>query len=104
MVVVISIYRRSSSLWTSLFAAYGGPYLFAAGLKVIQDLLAFLQPQLLRLLLAYISAYQTSRNDRDDVLRGREILSSPGVKGFAISFIMFAASVMQSIILNQVGR
>lgn len=51
----------SKKLWVSLFAAYGGPYTVAAGLKVLQDLLAFLQPQLLRLFLAFIARYQAAK-------------------------------------------
>lgn len=51
----------SKKLWVSLFAAYGGPYTVAAGLKVFQDLLAFLQPQLLRLFLAFIARYQAAK-------------------------------------------
>lgn len=79
---------HSKSLWASLFVAYGGPYAFAAGLKVIQDLLAFLQPQLLRWLLAYISAYQIAAGP------------SP-LEGFAIAVLMFVASVAQTVILHQ---
>jgi ATP-binding cassette subfamily C (CFTR/MRP) protein 1 len=78
----------------ALLIAYGGPYLGAACLKVIQDCLAFLQPQLLRLLLAYISSYQDSRRLDDG--------SGPGgIQGFVITVSMFCAAVIQSIILNQ---
>ncbi|KAF8638952.1 hypothetical protein AX16_010426 [Volvariella volvacea WC 439] len=81
------------TLWKALFRAYGGPYAFAAGLKVIQDLLAFLQPQLLRYLLLFISRYQSARystNPRPHPL-----------EGFSIAVIMFVASIMQTITLNQ---
>jgi ATP-binding cassette subfamily C (CFTR/MRP) protein 1 len=82
-------------LWRALFVAYGGPFAIAAGLKVVQDLLAFLQPQLLRWLLSYISRYQDARfqsNERPSELQG-----------FAIAIIMFMASVTQTICLNQVS-
>ncbi|CAA7267383.1 unnamed protein product [Cyclocybe aegerita] len=81
------------TLWKALFVAYGRPYAFAAGLKVLQDLLAFLQPQLLRWLLSYISEYQNSR------LQPNERPSK--IEGFAIALIMFIASVVQTICLNQ---
>ena len=84
----------SKGLWTSLFVAYGGPYAFAAFLKLIQDCLAFLQPQLLRLLLAYISEYQSTRASGGE--RPSEL------EGFAIAVVMFSASVVQTIILHQV--
>ena len=85
---------RSKGLWTALFVAYGGPYAFAAFLKLIQDCLAFLQPQLLRLLLAYISEYQSARASGGE--RPSEF------EGFAIAVVMFTASIVQTIILHQV--
>ena len=84
-----------SPLWRALLIAYGGPYAIAAGLKVAQDLLAFLQPQLLRWLLSYISRYQDTRLQSDK--RPSEL------QGFAIAIVMFLASVTQTICLNQVG-
>jgi hypothetical protein len=85
-------------LWRALFVAYGPPYLLAAFLKIAQDCLAFLQPQLLRWLLAYISAYQSAQDDAS--FRG-----SPGpspLEGFAIAVIMFVAAAAQTFILHQV--
>jgi ATP-binding cassette, subfamily C (CFTR/MRP), member 1 len=84
-----------SVLWKALFVAYGTPYAIAAGLKVIQDCLAFLQPQLLRWLLAYISKYQGSRYSPDDMRPSK-------FEGFSIAGIMFIASVIQTVSLNQV--
>ncbi|EAU90288.2 metal resistance protein YCF1 [Coprinopsis cinerea okayama7 len=83
-------------LWKALFVAYGGPYAVAAGLKVIQDLLAFAQPQFLRWLLSYISDYQGARLLPDD-----DPLRPSKFEGFAIAVIMFVASVIQTIALNQ---
>ncbi|KAF8159727.1 multidrug resistance-associated ABC transporter [Crassisporium funariophilum] len=84
---------QKHTLWKALFVAYGGPYAVAAALKIIQDLLAFLQPQLLRWLLVYISLYQGSRFSPD---------ARPSkLEGFAISILMFVASVVQTICLNQ---
>lgn len=85
--------KKHKSLSVSLFAAYGGSYAFAALLKITQDCLSFLQPQLLRWLLAYISEYQTARSHGTAT-------PSP-FEGFAIAVIMFAASVAQTIILHQ---
>ncbi|RDB20896.1 Metal resistance protein YCF1 [Hypsizygus marmoreus] len=84
------------TLWKALFIAYGRPYAGAAGLKIVQDFLAFLQPQLLRWLLAYISWYQTARFRP---IPGEELPSK--LEGFAIAAIMFVASVIQTIMLNQ---
>ncbi|KAG5642914.1 hypothetical protein DXG03_001885 [Asterophora parasitica] len=87
---------KKHTLWKALFIAYGGPYAEAAVLKVIQDCLAFLQPQLLRWLLAYIAYYQTARfGNTEGGNRPSEI------QGFAIALLMFVASVVQTITLNQ---
>jgi len=85
----------SKSLSLALMSAYGGPYAFAAFLKIIQDCLNYAQPQLLRLFLAYIAAYQGSRNEGKD--------GGPSViEGFSIVAIMFIAAIVQSIIMHQV--
>lgn len=93
----ISLNFPNSTLWKALFVAYGKPYAVAAGLKVVQDLLAFLQPQLLRWLLAYISWYQSARFAPVD---GHDVPNK--LEGFAIAGLMFVASVVQTITLNQV--
>jgi ATP-binding cassette subfamily C (CFTR/MRP) protein 1 len=86
----------SSSLWVSLFLSYGGPYLGAAFLKLLQDSLAFLQPQLLRWLLAYISNYQSTKG-------AAHLLVGPSpLEGYAVAIIMFVASMIQTVILHQV--
>jgi ATP-binding cassette, subfamily C (CFTR/MRP), member 1 len=85
-------------LWRALFVAYGWPYFLAACLKITQDCLAFLQPQLLRWLLAYISAYQSAQ---DGINFGGLPGPSP-LQGFAIAALMFSASATQTFILHQV--
>ncbi|KAI0285929.1 metal resistance protein YCF1 [Russula aff. rugulosa BPL654] len=88
--------KKYKSLWTALFTSYGGPYAFAACLKLLQDSLSFLQPQLLRLFLSFISSYQSAR------LSGMgEHLAPSALEGFSIATLMFLAAIMQSIILNQ---
>ncbi|KAJ3561287.1 hypothetical protein NP233_g10282 [Leucocoprinus birnbaumii] len=82
------------ALWKALFISYGGPYAVAAILKVAHDFLAFAQPQLLRILLAYISAYQDARFAPDGE-------RPSDVKGFAIAAVMFVASLAQTVCLNQ---
>ena len=80
----------SQSLWMAMFVSYGGPFVFAACLKMLQDCLAFLQPQLLRLFLSFISAYQSTR------LHGLsdELAPSP-LEGLSIATFMFLAAVVQ---------
>jgi ATP-binding cassette subfamily C (CFTR/MRP) protein 1 len=76
-------------------AAYGSPFFVAAGLKIIQDLLAFAQPQFLRLLLSYIAMYQAA-------FRANAETPDP-VQGFAIVILMFATALLQTIVLHQVS-
>lgn len=76
-------------------AAYGGPFFVAVGLKIIQDLLAYAQPQFLRWLLSYIAAYQAA-------FKANAEAPDP-IEGFAIVFLMFAAALVQTIILHQVS-
>jgi ATP-binding cassette subfamily C (CFTR/MRP) protein 1 len=83
-----------SPLWRALLIAYGGPYAIAAGLNVVQDLLTFLQPQLLRWLLSYISNYQDTQSEE----------RPSKLQGFAIAILMFIVSVTQTICLNQVSE
>ncbi|KAH9989856.1 metal resistance protein YCF1 [Russula vinacea] len=91
---VFSVWCKS--LWTALFASYGGPFAFAACLKLLQDSLAFLQPQLLRLFLSFISSYQSAR------LSGiSDHLAPSAVEGISIATIMFLTAMVQSIILHQ---
>lgn len=64
-------------------------------LKLAQDCLAFLQPQLLRWLLAYIARYQEARFDPSKH-------EYPGLfEGFIIAFVMFTSATFQSVTLNQ---
>ncbi|KAH9000229.1 P-loop containing nucleoside triphosphate hydrolase protein [Lactarius akahatsu] len=85
--------KDHKSLWTALFVSYGGPFAFAACLKVLQDCLSFLQPQLLRLFLSFISAYQSARLSDT---------SGPSpLEGFSIATAMFVAAIIQSILLHQ---
>ncbi|KAJ8592180.1 P-loop containing nucleoside triphosphate hydrolase protein [Rhizopogon salebrosus TDB-379] len=87
--------EKHSSLWVALFLSYGGPYLGAAALKILQDSLAFLQPQLLRWLLAYISNYQSTKG-------AAHLLVGPSpLEGYAVAIIMFVASMTQTVILHQ---
>jgi ATP-binding cassette subfamily C (CFTR/MRP) protein 1 len=79
----------------AIAAAYGSPFFVAVGLKIIQDLLAFAQPQFLRWLLSYIEVYQAA-------FRANAETPDP-VQGFAIVILMFTAALVQIIALHQVS-
>ena len=86
-------YRKS--LYLGLASAFGRPFAFALFLKVTQDCLSFLQPQLLRRLLSFITDYQEAREGLFDE-RPTPLI------GFSFSSLMFIASVIQTVILHQV--
>ncbi|KAI6778837.1 Metal resistance protein-like protein [Emericellopsis cladophorae] len=76
------------SLWIAMFRAYGGPYMVAAIFKSINDVTQYVQPQLLRFLIAFVASYQTQR-------------PQPVVQGAAIAFAMFACATLQTTMVHQ---
>jgi hypothetical protein len=81
--------RKHPSLWMAIFRAFSGPYFRGALFKTVSDTLAFVQPQLLRLLIKFIKSYN----------KGEE--AQPVIKGAAIAVAMFAVSVGQTMALHQ---
>ncbi|KAG2416141.1 hypothetical protein HFD88_007333 [Aspergillus terreus] len=80
--------KKKPSLWLALFKAFGAPYLRGAIIKCGSDVLAFVQPQLLRVLISFISSYRTEE-------------PQPIIRGVAIALAMFLVSVSQTMCLHQ---
>jgi ATP-binding cassette subfamily C (CFTR/MRP) protein 1 len=80
--------KKKPSLWIALFRAFGGPYIRGAIIKSGSDILAFVQPQLLRLLISFIDSYRSDR-------------PQPVVRGVSIALAMFVVSVSQTMFLHQ---
>lgn len=80
--------KKKPSLWLALFKAFGGPYIRGAIIKSGSDILAFVQPQLLRYLIAFIDSYRTPE-------------PQPVIRGVAIALAMFIVSVCQTSCLHQ---
>lgn len=80
--------KKHPSLWLAMFRAFGGPYFRGAVIKTGSDVLNFVQPQLLRLLIAFVYSYRTDH-------------PQPVVRGAAIAIAMFAVSVSQTAFLHQ---
>jgi ATP-binding cassette subfamily C (CFTR/MRP) protein 1 len=76
------------SLWLALFRAYGGPYALAAVFKIGNDIIQYVQPQLLRLLIAFAASYRSGEDQ-------------PVIKGVAIALSMFACAIFQTTMINQ---
>ncbi|OGM42604.1 ABC metal ion transporter [Aspergillus bombycis] len=80
--------KDKPSLWIALFKSFGGSYTRGAIIKCGSDILAFVQPQLLRVLIDFISSYQTDN-------------PQPIIRGVAIALAMFFVSVSQTMCLHQ---
>ena len=83
--------KKSPSLWMAIFRAFSGPYFRGALFKTVSDTLAFIQPQLLRLLIRFVASYQ------EDSLEPPQ----PVIRGASIALAMFAVSVGQTTALHQ---
>jgi len=82
--------KRHPSLWLAMFHSFGGPYFRGAAIKTISDILNFVQPQLLRLLINFVDSY-----------RGDNPNPQPIIRGAAIALAMFAVSISQTAALHQ---
>src|SRR6266487_3684228 len=80
--------RKRPSLWRALFKAFGAPYFRGAIIKCGSDVLQYIQPQLLRLLIEFMESYRQGK-------------PQPVVRGVAIALAMFAISISQTICLHQ---
>lgn len=80
--------KKKPSLWIALFKAFGPSYLRGGIVKTGSDVLAFVQPQLLRLLINFIDSY-------------RSPTPQPVIRGVAIAIGMFVVSVSQTACLHQ---
>jgi len=82
-------HRKHPSLWMAIFRAFSGPYFRGSLFKIVSDTLAFVQPQLLRLLINFVDSYRPERE------------SEPVIRGAAIAVAMFAVSIGQTMALHQ---
>jgi len=80
--------RKNPSLWMALFRGFSGPYFRGACFKTVSDTLAFVQPQLLRLLIQFVASHKTDKPE-------------PIVRGASIALAMFAVSIGQTMALHQ---
>lgn len=81
--------KKKPSLWMAMTLSFGGPYLRGAIIKTVSDCLNFIQPQLLRFLIAFVDSYRPGQKPE------------PVVKGAAIALAMFAVSLGQTACLHQ---
>ncbi|KAL9128115.1 MAG: hypothetical protein Q9217_003136 [Psora testacea] len=82
--------KKRPSLWWAMFRSFGGPYFRGTVIKTISDILSFVQPQLLRLLISFVDSYRHGNPHPQPIIRGA-----------AITIAMFAVSVSQTVCLHQ---
>ncbi|RGP81156.1 multidrug resistance-associated 1 [Fusarium longipes] len=80
--------KEKASLWFALFRGFGAVYAQGPFFKGIADVLAILQPQLLRLFISFEASYRSPQQQ-------------PLNFGVAIALSIFAVSVAQSLCLHQ---
>jgi len=83
--------RQHPSLWLALFRAYGSPYMLAALFKICNDLSAFTQPQLLRLLISWVDSYYLESGEPPQ----------PVIRGAVIALAMFSIGFFQTVMIHQ---
>ncbi|KAI9818464.1 MAG: hypothetical protein M1827_000523 [Pycnora praestabilis] len=84
----VELEKKHPSLWMALFRGFSGPYVVGALFKTVSDTLAFVQPQLLRLLINFVDSYRSDS-------------PQPVIRGVAIALAMFAVSISQTVFLHQ---
>ena len=83
--------KKRPSLWIAMFRAFGSPYFRGALIKTASDILNFVQPQLLRLLIKFVHSYRADRTEEPE----------PVIRGAAIALAMFLVSISQTACLHQ---
>ncbi|SCV00147.1 LAME_0G07822g1_1 [Lachancea meyersii CBS 8951] len=84
-------HRTKPSLTWALLITFGGKMIVGALFKASFDILAFTQPQLLRILIKFVGEY-TEKSALTEI---------PIIKGFMIGIGMFLVSVIQTSVLHQ---
>ncbi|CAI2167258.1 20609_t:CDS:10 [Funneliformis geosporum] len=81
--------KKKPSLLRACALTFGGPFLFAAVFKALQDLLNFVQPVLLRELMIFVNS------------QGDEKTKQPPYRGYTIATLMFITAITQTMFLHQ---
>lgn len=97
--------KSKPSLSWAICKTFGRKMLLAASFKAIHDILAFTQPQLLRILIKFVTDYNNERQDDDNSsilgFQSNHHQKLPIVRGFMIAFAMFLVGFTQTSVLHQ---
>lgn len=89
--------RAQASILPAICKSFGPIYMFGSSLKLIYDLLEFLFPLLLKLLIDFVSAEQTTTGDSSNNAHARD----PLWRGVFYAISLFVVASMQSLVLEQ---
>lgn len=81
--------KKNPSLTWALMKTFGGQFFTGSFFKMLQDLLQFTQPQLLRLLIKFVTDYSKKKED------------ATLTRGFTIAAGMFFVAIIQTAVLHQ---
>ncbi|CAO3563902.1 unnamed protein product [Mortierella alpina] len=84
----VEVKKGSPSLVKALASAFGRPFYVAGIWKVINDVLGFMQPLLLRQMLLFVMSYKTQD-------------PQPLYRGYSIAMAMFVCSLSQTTVVHQ---
>ncbi|CAL9730528.1 metal resistance protein Ycf1p [Monosporozyma unispora] len=93
--------KSNPSLTWALMKTYGPIMCLAGFFKVLHDILAFTQPQLLRLLIKFVSDYNEERGNDTIIAKLAKYGQLPLVRGFMIACGMFIVGFTQTCVLHQ---
>lgn len=98
--------KKRASILGPIARAFGPTFLFGAILKLIQDLLTFASPQLLRLLIKYVT---NADNTTSDAIAEKKHFEEHGIsyhgpplwRGILYAVLLFVVASMQTLFLSQ---
>ncbi|CAD7079877.1 unnamed protein product [Hermetia illucens] len=79
--------RKNASIMPPIVKSFGGVFLLGSFLKLIQDCLTFVSPQILRLIINYVESINTD--------------PEPEWRGIFYAVLMFVVTAIQTIVLGQ---
>ncbi|EDO17723.1 hypothetical protein Kpol_1033p28 [Vanderwaltozyma polyspora DSM 70294] len=99
-------HKSNPSLAWAMWSTFSSKLVLAAFLKAIHDVLAFTQPQLLRILIKFVNDYTESRGGvklpfLGSTGEGDTPHELPIIRGFMIAVAMFLVSFIQTSVLHQ---
>lgn len=105
MNITASKHKRNASILPALFKSFGSAFLFGVILQFLHDLLMFAPPQILRLLIRFVTNSTISQDDVYDKdgspLRTH---NEPLWRGIFYAILLFLVTIVQTILSGQFNQ